>query len=906
MSVSIGSVLGYLILDDQLSPALKIAQANISKTATSIKNLGGTLQEAGMALAPLSAGLIAAGAAAFTFGKDFEKSLTQISSLVGASTEELATYKEAVLSLSGDTARAPKELSEALYFITSSGQSGATALGTLEVSAKAAAIGLGETKVIADAATSAMNAYGQENLTSAEAVRVLIATVREGKGEADAIASSFGRIVPIAAEMGVRLQDLGAFMAATTKIGLSAEESATALRGALTTLASPTKDQTDAFADLAKRGLLPMAFSLEDVRKKIREEGLAEGFMQLTNATKGNIEALTAIIGNVRAATGVLGAYGKQGEETVRVQAKMRTDLDEINTAFGTVSGTVDFKWNRMLAEAERIAIKTFDTFRDKFATFVDGSKPVIKAADDMLDSFKQWPEDAQNAAVAVGAAFVAIPAALVGLGLAFKGAAVGIEGLGLVFGAGGIAAEAFGGTVMTMVAPALAIIGTSFAALKIGEWAKDLRLFGDEAMSLGESVEFGAVKFLDWIGVVDASDADIENAVMSHEKLAKAAAEAGDKIAKAAPAATEFAHAVDVQAVSAKNAAGATEDLGIQTLLLDNYYQDMAMSLEDIAKMQEEGMQTIKELSADTALERIRQSGTAGDYERAQIEATFKAEVAKINTLNPMYDRLYKALRESADVALKGVGDLWDTVKDKSVRSLQETAQKQRDLLDKMIFGGEQFNREVIQEQINKVHEAEDAARGLGAAYVASFAAAKTEADELLKKQEELARIEEQRIADLGKLRDAQGNVLANQTLVSDRYSTAQFVQTAAGLGHGLTGADLKTMVEQGMGSLEEIARAAAAAFASLAAGQSTSAAISLWTAMGGDLPDLARESVSSVTSPHSNVIAGAASAGMGTRDGGNVTMNNYINGTGEQVAKVVSGELMRVLKSGRQFGAV
>src|SRR5688572_23356033 len=343
MPVSIGSLVGYLVLDDKLSPALKLAAANVKTAAKSMDELGDSMTKAGHAMLPVSAAIGAAGLAAFKFGKDFETTLTQIESLVGASAEQVDSYKQSVLELSRDVAKTPQELADALYFITSSGQEGAAALRTLEVSAKASAIGLGETKIVADAATSAINAYGKENLTAEEAVRVLVATVREGKGEADAIAGSFGRIIPIAAEMGVRIQDLGAFMAATTKIGLSAEESATALRGALTTMSAPTKEQTDAFADLSERGILPLGFNLEAVRKKIREQGLAEGFMQLTEATNGNSEALTAIIGNVRAATGVLGAYGKQGEETLRIQHKMREDLGEVSKGFDLVSQTVDF-----------------------------------------------------------------------------------------------------------------------------------------------------------------------------------------------------------------------------------------------------------------------------------------------------------------------------------------------------------------------------------------------------------------------------------------------------------------------------------------------------------------------------------------------------------------------------------
>ena len=74
-----------------------------------------------------------------------------------------------VLKLSGSTARAPQELADAMFFITSAGIDAADAAGVLEASAKAAAVGLGDTATIADLATSAMNAYGKENLSASNA-----------------------------------------------------------------------------------------------------------------------------------------------------------------------------------------------------------------------------------------------------------------------------------------------------------------------------------------------------------------------------------------------------------------------------------------------------------------------------------------------------------------------------------------------------------------------------------------------------------------------------------------------------------------------------------------------------------------------------------------------------------------
>ena len=92
----------------------------------------------------------------------------------------------------------------------------------LKESAKSSAAGLGETKVIADLLTSVMNAYGKENISAARANDILVATVREGKAEADLLAQSMGLVLPISSAMGASFEDVGAATAAMTRTGTKA------------------------------------------------------------------------------------------------------------------------------------------------------------------------------------------------------------------------------------------------------------------------------------------------------------------------------------------------------------------------------------------------------------------------------------------------------------------------------------------------------------------------------------------------------------------------------------------------------------------------------------------------------------------------------------------------------------
>ncbi len=123
--------------------------------------------------------LVAVGGLAIKAAADFEASMTKIESLVGLSSEAVEGFTEDVRRLSGETAQAPKDLADAMFFITSAGLRGAAATETLEAAAKAAAVGLGDTATIADLATSALNAYGEANISATQATDVMVAAVRK-------------------------------------------------------------------------------------------------------------------------------------------------------------------------------------------------------------------------------------------------------------------------------------------------------------------------------------------------------------------------------------------------------------------------------------------------------------------------------------------------------------------------------------------------------------------------------------------------------------------------------------------------------------------------------------------------------------------------------------------------------
>jgi TP901 family phage tail tape measure protein len=322
----------------------------------------------GLAVGAAFAGVVAGGV---KMAADFETEFSKIEGLVGVTGRELDELREAARRLGPQFGKSGQEAAEALFFITSAGLRGKDAVEVLEASLKGAAIGLGETKTIADLATSAMNAYGAENLSGAEAVDVLTAAVRLGKLAPEELAGSMGQVLPIASAMGVRFEEVGAVMAAMSRTGTNASEASTQLRGIMTSILKPTTQ--------AERALRGMGTSSETLRTQIRERGLLRTLEDLTKQFDGNDAAAASVFGNVRALSGVLDLFGENTATTMDILDGMSESLGITNEAFEITEQTVSQKFAVALETFKGIMLEIGTAVLPIVADALDGLVPLIQ-----------------------------------------------------------------------------------------------------------------------------------------------------------------------------------------------------------------------------------------------------------------------------------------------------------------------------------------------------------------------------------------------------------------------------------------------------------------------------------------------------------------------------------------------
>lgn len=350
--------------------------SRLSGTQDRMKRVGRGMTKVGGALtAGVTLPLLAVGGAATKMAADFESEMAKITGLVGQSEKQVARYKEEILGLAGDVGKAPKELAEAMFFITSAGLEGEEALDALRQSAMASTAGLGETKQVANAVTNAMNAYGSEVLSASQATDILTATVREGKAEASELGPQFGRVLPFAAELGVKFDQIGASLAFFTRTTGDAAKAGTFLEGILRALVKPTAQGREA---LEKVGT-----SYERVREIIAEQGLMHALTDLRDRFGENSDEMAKVFADGNALAGVLQLTGDQAGIAKDVFASLADSAGSTQQAFDKASETANVKLQKAIAGLK--------------ATLTDLGGSLLPHVTSALETLSGWLEKAGN-----------------------------------------------------------------------------------------------------------------------------------------------------------------------------------------------------------------------------------------------------------------------------------------------------------------------------------------------------------------------------------------------------------------------------------------------------------------------------------------------------------------------------
>ncbi len=319
----------------QLDPSLAKSISDAQKQFSGLK----------VGIAAISTVTVAATAAVVKFGADavnnaveFETQMANVSTLLDGTTEQVSErigeLGDDVLAVSNNTGVATDELTDGLYQIISAVGDSEDAIDQMELAAKAAAAGGATTTDAINLLTAVTKGYGD---TSADAFQkasdLSFMTVKLGQTSFPELASSIGKVVPLASALGVEQEELyGAFATLTGVTGSTAEVS-TQMKAVMSGLMSPTDGMTKALNSL---GYVNANAALESL-------GLQGTLEALGSTVNGDTQALAKMFSSVEAQTAILALSGAQAGNFVEKTAAMYEATGATEAAFAKQTDTLEY-----------------------------------------------------------------------------------------------------------------------------------------------------------------------------------------------------------------------------------------------------------------------------------------------------------------------------------------------------------------------------------------------------------------------------------------------------------------------------------------------------------------------------------------------------------------------------------
>jgi len=391
----------------EFSSGLKKVEGKLGKFSKSISSIGSSLT------AGVSMPLIGLGAVAVKTASEFEASMTKIQTLVGLPKDAVDQLGDSVLNLAGDVDTSPKELADGLYFLTSAGLDADSAMKALEATAKGSASGLGDMESLALVAAAAQNAYGEEVLSSSEALDIFGTMVQTGMFKSEELANVLGSQLGLASNLGISMEEVGAMISTYTRTTGSATDATTGLSGIMMSFAKITPQAERALAK-ATESMVEGGMSADQLRNFLGENGLQKTLLMLQEQFTQSGIPLSEFFSKSQALKGVLGIVGEQSESYTEILNSMGEAQGFVNDAFDETSETSAFKFKQAMTNLQVAGVKLGESLMPVATGIAD-------AFSKMANKFSSLSEESREKIVKFGLALVALGPTLLIIGKVVK-----------------------------------------------------------------------------------------------------------------------------------------------------------------------------------------------------------------------------------------------------------------------------------------------------------------------------------------------------------------------------------------------------------------------------------------------------------------------------------------------------
>ena len=265
------------------------------------QNLAGSIGAVGNRLsgAMFGATMQMAGIAGISFGiangikkyADFEKEMSNVKAISGATADEFLQLKKKAIDMGAATKYTATESAEAFRYMGMAGWKTSEMIGGIEGIMNLASASGEDLATTSDIVTDSLSAFGLQAKDSAMFADVLASAATNSNTNVALMGQTFKYAAPVAGALGFSIQDTALAVGLMANQGIKGSEAGTALRSMMTRMVKPTKESGEAMQILGLN-ILDANGKMKPFRDIIKD--IKEGMSKLTPESKAAVAGMLA------------------------------------------------------------------------------------------------------------------------------------------------------------------------------------------------------------------------------------------------------------------------------------------------------------------------------------------------------------------------------------------------------------------------------------------------------------------------------------------------------------------------------------------------------------------------------------------------------------------------------------
>ena len=325
----------------------------LSKVGSKIKNFGseiGGAVKAGFAVAAAAAAAFAVkSVSAFV---EFEKKFNEVATLLPNMTKAgFATMQKDLRELAQTMGVDLLDATQALYNAISAGIPEQNAVSFLADATKLSIAGVTDLQTAVSGLTTVLDAYNMDATEAMKVSDIMFSTMQNGKTTIDELARNVGKVTPLASELGVTFEEVGAmFSVLTKKLGDGkTAEAGTQIKAMLAELGKEGAKAAEAFQKLS--GVSFTQF--------IDQGGsVGEALKMMAQEAERNGTGLQNMFGSIEAGMGALAIAANNGRDFAGALKSIGEGAGNTEKGFQTMQKTASRQFEMMKAQGMELMMK--------------------------------------------------------------------------------------------------------------------------------------------------------------------------------------------------------------------------------------------------------------------------------------------------------------------------------------------------------------------------------------------------------------------------------------------------------------------------------------------------------------------------------------------------------------------